>query len=304
MGYTAAAARAGPPGAGRVRPAARKCDMYLSLAGRENPRSRRGEHAAADLLSEVEELLHRAIGYGALVDPWNILGFGGRSDLSAPENSVYDQRIDELLDLVGEVCAALRADRDGGGGRRAARRRRRHVAALGGPGRLVGPLRQHGNGRRRRHLGPGDAKVAGRPRGRRGTAPGTRRAPRPATWPSRAITPRGSTPPRPTPWSSTPIWSIAIPWPPWPCWCNGSAISRAIPLVEETYSFHNLTLDSIAGGWSTAPKTGRGRGTTGPLVDDAEVFRLPGSQRRRVPASAGVRAGRRRAEAGETPEET
>ena len=105
MGYTAAAARQVrlvPVASARM-----KCDMYCRLTTAQL-RMERGELLpAAELLAEVEELLHRAIECGALVDPWNILGFGGQYSLfPAPENSVYDQRVDELLDLVGEVFAA------------------------------------------------------------------------------------------------------------------------------------------------------------------------------------------------------
>ena len=57
-----------------------------------------------------------------MVDPWNILGFGGQYSLfPAAENSVYDHRVDELIDLVNEIFGALRADREGGGGRRQCR---------------------------------------------------------------------------------------------------------------------------------------------------------------------------------------
>jgi len=56
---------------------------------------------AAKLLPEMEDLLHRAIGCGAFVDPWNILAFQGQfSIFVALENSVHDQRVDELIDLV------------------------------------------------------------------------------------------------------------------------------------------------------------------------------------------------------------
>ncbi|MGA2064953.1 MAG: hypothetical protein ABSG86_08290 [Thermoguttaceae bacterium] len=59
---------------------------------------------AAVLLAEVEDLVHRAIECGALVDPWNVLGFGGQYSLfPSPENSVYDHRIDELIALVAEI---------------------------------------------------------------------------------------------------------------------------------------------------------------------------------------------------------
>src|SRR5208283_4388394 len=53
---------------------------------------------------ESIDLLYRAIECGALVDPWNILGFGGQYSLfPSPENSVYDHRIDELIGLVGSI---------------------------------------------------------------------------------------------------------------------------------------------------------------------------------------------------------
>ena len=59
---------------------------------------------AARLLEESIGLLHRAIECGALVDPWNILGFGGQYSLfPSPENSVYDHRIDELIGLVNSI---------------------------------------------------------------------------------------------------------------------------------------------------------------------------------------------------------
>lgn len=67
-----------------------------------NLHTERGELAqAAALLPEAEDLLHRGIGCGALVDPWNILGFQGLYPLSmAREDSVRDHRVDELVYLV------------------------------------------------------------------------------------------------------------------------------------------------------------------------------------------------------------
>src|SRR5262249_25759159 len=56
----------------------------------------RGDVAeAARLLAEVDDLLRRAIDCGAVVDPWNILGFQGQFSLfPAMENSVRDHRVD------------------------------------------------------------------------------------------------------------------------------------------------------------------------------------------------------------------
>lgn len=124
MGYTEAAQRQV-----RVVPvtsARMKCDIHCRLATAHlaieevhdapntprapdegPPHAEREEHKlekAAQLLEEAISLLHRGIQCGALVDPWNILGFGGQYSLfPSPENSVYDQRIDELIGIVGSI---------------------------------------------------------------------------------------------------------------------------------------------------------------------------------------------------------
>ena len=118
MGYTEAAqrqARVVPVASARL-----KCDIHCRLTTAhlaiEEVHSAAGAKApsAADpaprlahaewLLEESIGLLHRAIECGALVDPWNILGFGGQYSLfPSPENSVYDHRIDELIGLVGSI---------------------------------------------------------------------------------------------------------------------------------------------------------------------------------------------------------
>jgi hypothetical protein len=55
----------------------------------------------ARLLPEVEDLLRRGIHCGALVDPWNILGFQGLFPLSAAqEDGIRDTRVDELLQII------------------------------------------------------------------------------------------------------------------------------------------------------------------------------------------------------------
>src|SRR5262249_26247259 len=51
---------------------------------------------AINNLREAESLLKRAIACGAMVDPWNILGFQGQFPRwQALEDSVRDQRVDE-----------------------------------------------------------------------------------------------------------------------------------------------------------------------------------------------------------------
>lgn len=62
---------------------------------------------AARLLSEAEEFLHRGIECGALVDPWNILGFQGLFPLfSSREDSVPDQRVEVLLHMMDALLDA------------------------------------------------------------------------------------------------------------------------------------------------------------------------------------------------------
>lgn len=56
---------------------------------------------AIKAVTDAEDLLHRAIECGAMVDPWNILGFQGNfSIFPALENSVTDPRVDLLVKLM------------------------------------------------------------------------------------------------------------------------------------------------------------------------------------------------------------
>ncbi|ODA32692.1 hypothetical protein A6X21_20310 [Planctopirus hydrillae] len=62
---------------------------------------------ACRLIDEIEGFLHRGIRCGAIVDPWNILGFQGHFPLfSSREDSVPDQRVEQLLNLVELILEA------------------------------------------------------------------------------------------------------------------------------------------------------------------------------------------------------
>ena len=65
----------------------------------------RGEIGGADRrIAEVEEFLLRGIDCGAIVDPWNILGFQGQFPLfMAREDSVADPRVDKLLVVMEQI---------------------------------------------------------------------------------------------------------------------------------------------------------------------------------------------------------
>ena len=59
---------------------------------------------AADKLDESVRLIHRGIACGAIMDPWNILGFDAQYSLFPTiEDSVPDTRADELIDLMEQV---------------------------------------------------------------------------------------------------------------------------------------------------------------------------------------------------------
>ncbi|MBM4001373.1 MAG: hypothetical protein FJ297_17870 [Planctomycetes bacterium] len=66
---------------------------------------------AADQLPRIHDLVRRGIECGAIVDPWNILGFDAHFTLFASsESSIHDHRIEELLQLMESwfaFCANL-----------------------------------------------------------------------------------------------------------------------------------------------------------------------------------------------------
>jgi hypothetical protein len=63
----------------------------------------RGRYAAAiELFTESEDLLRRGIDCGALIDPWNILGYQGLFPIfPGREDTVRDPRAEELIHTVG-----------------------------------------------------------------------------------------------------------------------------------------------------------------------------------------------------------
>jgi hypothetical protein len=80
------------------------CEISGRLTAGHHALDRRHVSEAAALLPEVEAILHRAISCGALVDPWNILGFQGQFSLfPAIENSVRDHRVDVLIQVVRQI---------------------------------------------------------------------------------------------------------------------------------------------------------------------------------------------------------
>ena len=80
------------------------CEMQCRLSSAQLAIGRGELDQAAGWLAEVEDYLHRAIACGALVDPWNILGFQGQFSLfPSPENSVPDHRLEQLIELMEQL---------------------------------------------------------------------------------------------------------------------------------------------------------------------------------------------------------
>ncbi len=60
--------------------------------------------AACPTLPRLTDLVQRSIECGAMIDPWNIIGFDAHYNLfQGTENSVHDHRADELVDLMEQL---------------------------------------------------------------------------------------------------------------------------------------------------------------------------------------------------------
>ncbi|TWT37309.1 hypothetical protein KOR34_22570 [Posidoniimonas corsicana] len=102
MGYPEAADRQARTV--RVASARMLSRIYCRLTDGHHDVDKRRLDNVAKQLEEIEDLLHRGIECGALVDPWCIIGFGGNYSLfPALENTVHDYRVDELIRLVEQV---------------------------------------------------------------------------------------------------------------------------------------------------------------------------------------------------------
>ncbi|MGI9430315.1 MAG: hypothetical protein ACR2NM_16760, partial [Bythopirellula sp.] len=86
-------------------PAARMVsEIYCRLTAGHDAIDQNQLEPVLENLQASEQLLHRAIECGALVDPWNIVGFAGNFSLfPALENTVHDWRVDEIVELIEQV---------------------------------------------------------------------------------------------------------------------------------------------------------------------------------------------------------
>jgi hypothetical protein len=80
------------------------CKIHCLVTAAEHAMDRGKLAQALEFLPQAESLLDSGIQCGAIVDPWNILGFGGQFSLfPSPENSVPDLRVDDLLELMEHI---------------------------------------------------------------------------------------------------------------------------------------------------------------------------------------------------------
>jgi hypothetical protein len=80
------------------------CQIDCKLTATDHVLDREEVAEAVKLLAEVVESLHCGIQCGAIIDPWNLLGFDAQFSLfPALENSVHDHRADDLVDLMEEI---------------------------------------------------------------------------------------------------------------------------------------------------------------------------------------------------------
>ncbi|MEX2026288.1 MAG: hypothetical protein WEH44_03290, partial [Pirellulaceae bacterium] len=102
MGYPEAALRQAHTV--RITSARMLSEMYCRLTAGHHALDAHLLDAVAGYLPEIEDLLRRGIECGALVDPWNIVGFGGNFSLfPALENTIHDYRVDDLVELVEQI---------------------------------------------------------------------------------------------------------------------------------------------------------------------------------------------------------
>jgi len=79
-------------------------EIYCRLTAGHDAIDEDGLESVVEDLTACEVLIRDAIECGALVDPWNVVGFAANFSLfPALENTVHDWRVDELIELVEQM---------------------------------------------------------------------------------------------------------------------------------------------------------------------------------------------------------
>ena len=102
MGYLGAAQRQAD--AIQVASSRMTCRIDCAVTAARQALAVHDRETAMRQLERIVDLIHRGIDCGAIVDPWNILGFDANFSLfPALENTVYDRRIDDLIEIIGRL---------------------------------------------------------------------------------------------------------------------------------------------------------------------------------------------------------
>ncbi len=176
--------------------------------------------SAVNRLREIEDHLHRGIACGALIDPWNILGFQGLFPLfTSREDSLHDMRAGDLIEIMERIFQAYSQAQSEAAARRKSPCRRRSRSAsknspIGGTGSprprwricrtFPGRTACNPPGTSRKHCGAGNKP---------GLPPGT--------FPSGSSTSTAFNPRKPTRSLSMHYWIGAISWRRWRSSCSG-----------------------------------------------------------------------------------
>jgi hypothetical protein len=79
-------------------------DMHVLLSTGQMLVDRGQLSQASEHLAQVEDLLKRSIACGAMIDPWNVLGFQGQYPrFQSLEDSIHDHRVDDLTYVVDAI---------------------------------------------------------------------------------------------------------------------------------------------------------------------------------------------------------
>ena len=80
------------------------CQIDCMLSSAQQATKKKKLITAFEFIPQIMQLLKRGVACGAIVDPWNIIGFDANYSLfPATENSIPDHRVYELVDLVERI---------------------------------------------------------------------------------------------------------------------------------------------------------------------------------------------------------
>ena len=137
------------------------CQIHCLMTAAHRAADRGRPADGVSFLAQIEDLLHRGIECGAIVDPWNILGFGGQFSLfPAVENSIPDSRVDELLEMMERLFQDARPAVASGRRERRCRSAWPVAAGFSASGRMVGPIRDRGGVGHAMGFGPRSSPAA------------------------------------------------------------------------------------------------------------------------------------------------